>query len=126
MSAARALRASSSRVSTQKPIGGWTRSVVTIASVAGWRSRNAKLAYQQYRKAFAGPRWEALAASGARPQQCLSAPTSVKLHGLPFAQLPLVFECGGDIVVVDTGGFGSAKTWRESSRSRSSVNAIWP
>jgi len=39
---------------------------------------NAKLAYQQYLEIFAGPRWEALAAQGARPQRCLWASTSTK------------------------------------------------
>lgn len=39
---------------------------------------NAKLAYQQYREMFAGERWEALEAKGARPQRCLWASTSVK------------------------------------------------
>ncbi len=39
---------------------------------------NAKLAYQQYKEVFAGERWEALKAKGARPQRCLWASTSVK------------------------------------------------
>jgi transaldolase len=39
---------------------------------------NAKLAYQQFREAFSGERWKALAAQGARPQRCLWASTSVK------------------------------------------------
>jgi transaldolase len=39
---------------------------------------NAKLAYQQYLDVFAGPRWERLAAAGARPQRCLWASTSTK------------------------------------------------
>jgi transaldolase len=39
---------------------------------------NAKLAYQHYLETFAGPRWEALAAKGARPQRCLWASTSTK------------------------------------------------
>jgi transaldolase len=39
---------------------------------------NAKLAYQHYLETFAGPRWEALAAAGARPQRCLWASTSTK------------------------------------------------
>jgi transaldolase len=39
---------------------------------------NAKLAYQQYRRIFSGPRWEALAAKGATPQRCLWASTSTK------------------------------------------------
>ena len=39
---------------------------------------NAKLAYRQYLETFAGPRWEPLAAAGARPQRCLWASTSTK------------------------------------------------
>ena len=39
---------------------------------------NAKLAYRQYLEMFAGPRWELLAAAGARPQRCLWASTSMK------------------------------------------------
>ena len=39
---------------------------------------NAKLAYQNYLEAFAGPRWEALEAKGAAKQRCLWASTSTK------------------------------------------------
>jgi transaldolase len=39
---------------------------------------NARLAYQQYRRVFAGERWERLAARGATPQRCLWASTSTK------------------------------------------------
>jgi transaldolase len=39
---------------------------------------NARLAYQQYEQAFAGPRWDALAAAGARTQRPLWASTSTK------------------------------------------------
>src|SRR5919197_3107745 len=39
---------------------------------------NAKLAYQNYLKTFAGPRWDALAAKGATKQRCLWASTSTK------------------------------------------------
>jgi transaldolase len=39
---------------------------------------NAKLAYQRYLEVFSGPRWQALAAGGARPQRCLWASTSTK------------------------------------------------
>ena len=39
---------------------------------------NAKLAYQHYRETFSGPRWQALAGRGARPQRCLWASTSTK------------------------------------------------
>jgi len=39
---------------------------------------NARLAYQQYKEAFRGERWEALAARGATKQRCLWASTSTK------------------------------------------------
>jgi transaldolase len=39
---------------------------------------NAKLAYQHYLDVFSGPRWDALASKGARPQRCLWASTSTK------------------------------------------------
>jgi len=39
---------------------------------------NAKLAYQNYKEKFSGPRWDALAEKGATPQWCLWASTSVK------------------------------------------------
>src|ERR671926_1454145 len=39
---------------------------------------NSKLAYQNYKQVFAGPRWEALAAKGATKQRCLWASTSTK------------------------------------------------
>jgi transaldolase len=39
---------------------------------------NAKLAYQNYKRVFSGPRWQALAEKGAHPQRCLWASTSTK------------------------------------------------
>lgn len=39
---------------------------------------NARIAYQNYEKAFSGPRWDALEAKGALPQRCLWASTSTK------------------------------------------------
>jgi transaldolase/glucose-6-phosphate isomerase len=39
---------------------------------------NAKLAYQRYKRLFAGPRWAALRAKGARPQRLLWASTGTK------------------------------------------------
>ena len=39
---------------------------------------NARIAYENYRRAFSGPRWEALEAKGALPQRCLWASTSTK------------------------------------------------
>ncbi len=39
---------------------------------------NAKMAYQDYKRLFAGPRWEKLAAKGAKPQRLLWASTGTK------------------------------------------------
>jgi transaldolase/glucose-6-phosphate isomerase len=39
---------------------------------------NAKLAYLEYKRLFSGPRWEKLAAKGARPQRLLWASTGTK------------------------------------------------
>jgi transaldolase/glucose-6-phosphate isomerase len=39
---------------------------------------NAKLAYQEYKKLFSGPRWDKLSAKGAKPQRLLWASTGVK------------------------------------------------
>lgn len=39
---------------------------------------NAKLAYQRYKRLFAGPRWDKLKAAGARPQRLLWASTGTK------------------------------------------------
>ncbi|MBR0714820.1 bifunctional transaldolase/phosoglucose isomerase [Bradyrhizobium liaoningense] len=39
---------------------------------------NAKLAYQDYKRLYAGPRWEKLAAKGAKPQRLLWASTGTK------------------------------------------------
>src|ERR1700736_5183750 len=44
---------------------------------------NAKLAYQHYKEAFSGPRWEFLAGKGATPQRVLWASTSVKNPAYP-------------------------------------------
>ncbi|MGL4649599.1 MAG: transaldolase family protein, partial [Caldilineaceae bacterium] len=44
---------------------------------------NAKLAYRLFEQTFAGPRWEALAAAGARPQRPLWASTSTKNPAYP-------------------------------------------
>ena len=44
---------------------------------------NAKLAYQYYKQTFASPRWQKLAARGARPQRLLWASTSTKNKAYP-------------------------------------------
>src|SRR5262249_4412469 len=44
---------------------------------------NSRLAYVAFQEAFSGPRWEALAAKGARPQRPLWASTGVKNPDYP-------------------------------------------
>ena len=44
---------------------------------------NAKLAYRDYERLFSGPRWEALAKRGARPQRLLWASTGTKNKAYP-------------------------------------------
>jgi transaldolase len=44
---------------------------------------NARLAYEHYKSAFAGPRWEYLAGKGATPQRVLWASTSTKNPAYP-------------------------------------------
>jgi transaldolase/glucose-6-phosphate isomerase len=52
------------------------------ARLAGLKGKiaiaNAKLAYQDYKKLFSGPRWDKLAAKGAKPQRLLWASTGTK------------------------------------------------
>ena len=54
----------------------------SCAALEGLRGKvaiaNAKLAYQRYKRLFAGPRWERLAAEGAQPQRLLWASTGTK------------------------------------------------
>jgi transaldolase len=52
------------------------RRLETLRGKAG--VANAKIAYEKYQELFSGPRWEALAAKGARVQRCLWASTSTK------------------------------------------------
>ena len=49
---------------------------------------NAKLAYQCYQELFDGPRWQALAARGARPQRLLWASTGTKNPSLSDVAVP--------------------------------------
>lgn len=50
-----------------------------LRSIAGKVAiANAKLTYQRYKELFSGPRWDALAEQGARPQRLLWASTGVK------------------------------------------------
>ncbi|MBN8921450.1 MAG: transaldolase, partial [Rhizobiales bacterium] len=59
-----------------------TRDVARRKTLDGLRGKvaiaNAKLAYQSYKRLFAGPRWEKLRANGARVQRLLWASTGTK------------------------------------------------
>ena len=69
------MRRSSSAGSTPRPIAGSPR----VTRCAGKAAvANAKLAYQHFLATFAGARWDALAAKGARVQRPLWASTSTK------------------------------------------------
>jgi transaldolase / glucose-6-phosphate isomerase len=57
------------------PVSEWAR----LESLRGKAAiANAKLAYREYQRLFSGPRWEALAKRGARPQRLLWASTGTK------------------------------------------------
>jgi transaldolase/glucose-6-phosphate isomerase len=57
------------------PVSEWAR----LESLRGKTAiANAKLAYRDYQRLFSGPRWEALAKRGARPQRLLWASTGTK------------------------------------------------
>ncbi|MGE5249551.1 MAG: bifunctional transaldolase/phosoglucose isomerase [Bacteroidota bacterium] len=64
-----------SKVDPKLPQGSPLRGKVAIA--------NAKLAYEEFRKVFSGPRWEKLKAQGARLQRPLWASTSTKNPDYP-------------------------------------------
>ncbi|MGH2936139.1 MAG: transaldolase [Gaiellaceae bacterium] len=54
----------------------WTKEALALRGKLA--IANAKLAYEHFREAFAGPRWDFLAGKGANPQRCLWASTSTK------------------------------------------------
>jgi len=59
-------------------IGGDATALKSKAAIA-----NARLAYKLYEEKFSSPRWERLAAAGAKPQRPLWASTSTKDPSLP-------------------------------------------
>ena len=81
----RAWRASSSAGSTPRSTGASTPSASEEALALRGKAAvaQAKLAYQLFVEAFSGPRWEALAARGARVQRPLWASTSTKNPAYP-------------------------------------------
>ena len=58
---------------------GFGRHVSRLTKLKGRAAvANAKMAYQDYKRLFAGPRWDKLAAKGAKPQRLLWASTGTK------------------------------------------------
>ena len=81
---------------------------------------NARLAYQSYKRIFSGPRWEALAARGARRQRLLWASTSVK--NPRYRDVMYVEELiGAD--TIDTMPVETLAAFREHGRARASLEA---
>jgi transaldolase len=81
---------------------------------------NARLAYQSYKRIFAGPRWEALAAKGARKQRLLWASTSVK--NPRYRDVMYVEELiGAD--TVDTMPVETLAAFRDHGKMRASLEA---
>jgi transaldolase/glucose-6-phosphate isomerase len=81
---------------------------------------NARLAYQSYKRIFVGPRWEALAAKGARRQRLLWASTSVK--NPRYRDVMYVEELiGAD--TVNTMPIETLAAFRDHGRMRASLEA---
>jgi transaldolase len=81
---------------------------------------NARLAYQSYKRIFSGPRWEALAARGARRQRLLWASTSVK--NPRYRDVMYVEELiGAD--TINTMPVETLAAFRDHGRARASLEA---
>jgi len=81
---------------------------------------NARLAYQSYKRIFSGPRWEALAARGARRQRLLWASTSVK--NPRYRDVMYVDELIG-AETINTMPVETLAAFREHGRARPSLEA---
>jgi transaldolase / glucose-6-phosphate isomerase len=81
---------------------------------------NARLAYQIYKRLFAGPRWAALAAKGARTQRLLWASTSVK--NPRYRDVMYVEELIGPDTV-NTVPVDTLAAFRDHGRPRASLEA---
>jgi transaldolase / glucose-6-phosphate isomerase len=81
---------------------------------------NARVAYQIYKRIFAGARWEALAAKGARPQRLLWASTSVK--NPRYRDVMYVEELIGP-ETVNTVPVDTLSAFRDHGRPRASLEA---
>src|SRR6185436_2541364 len=81
---------------------------------------NARLAYQSYKRIFSGPRWEALAARGARRQRLLWASTSVK--NPRYRDVMYVEELIGPDTI-NTMPIETLAAFRDHGRARASLEA---
>ena len=81
---------------------------------------NARLAYQSYKRIFAGPRWEALAAKGARRQRLLWASTSVK--NPRYRDVMYVEELIGPDTI-DTMPVETLSAFRDHGKARASLES---
>src|SRR6185436_16627410 len=81
---------------------------------------NARLAYQSYKRIFAGPRWEALAAQGARKQRLLWASTSVK--NPRYRDVMYVEELIG-AETIDTMPVETLTAFRDHGKARASLES---
>jgi transaldolase/glucose-6-phosphate isomerase len=79
---------------------------------------NGKLTYQRYKEIFQGPRWEALAAKGARPQRVLWASTSTK--NPKYRDVLYVEEMIGPDTI-NTMPPATMEAFRDHGRSRASL-----
>jgi hypothetical protein len=100
---------------------------------------NAKLAYQHYLAVFSGPRWDALAARGARPQRCLWASTSTKnpayrdvlyveeligpatVNTMPFETIAAFQDHGSSRETLTEGSTRRVRFWTSSPRPASTT-----
>jgi transaldolase / glucose-6-phosphate isomerase len=94
------------------------------SELAGLRGKiaiaNAKLAYRRYQRRFAGPRWEALRAKGARPQRLLWASTGTKNPA--YRDVLYVEELIGPDTV-NTMPLATLEAFRNHGRPRASLEA---
>jgi transaldolase/glucose-6-phosphate isomerase len=79
---------------------------------------NAKLAYQLYLRRFAGQRWQALAANGARPQRLLWASTGTK--NKPYSDVLYVEELIGPNTV-NTMPVATLDAFRDHGKARDAL-----
>jgi len=84
---------------------------------------NAKLAYQRYKRLFAGPRWEALRAKGARTQRLLWASTGTK--NPEYSDVLYVEELIGP-ATINTMPLATMDAFRDHGKIRASLEEDLP